>query len=204
MDVIDRAAKLIEQTESTLKNLLAEAAQRGDYPAVERLAIWAKAIHEITIGATVSKVNGKSNQPVIKTVSKPWPGIADQKTVAVSRKKTAQYPSFIRSGDELIMLAWSKREKKEYRHKASHLVLQILAKAMTERGSGGRVFSTDELLPIRTSHDGKEVPNYKAYVAISFMKRAGVIEQHGRRGYSIPNIGEFEHEVENLWKELPT
>jgi hypothetical protein len=204
MELIDRAAKLIEQTESTLKNLLAEAAQQGDYPAVERLAIWAKTIHELAIAAAVGKSNGKTDRPATKSVSKLSRGIADHKPVTASRRKTTQYPSFVRAGDELIMLAWSKRKKKEYRHKASHLVLQLLAKAMAERGSGGRVFSTDELLPIRTSTDGNEVPNYKAYVGISFMKNAGVIEQHGRRGYSIPNIGEFEHAVENLWEQLPT
>ena len=73
---------------------------------------------------------------------------------------------------------------------------------MIERGAGGRVFATDELFPVCNITDGRDIPNYKAYVGISFLKHTGIVEQHGRRGYSITHVTDFEASVEKLWAQL--
>ena len=101
-----------------------------------------------------------------------------------------------------MRIAWSKREKKEYRHKADSSVLKILAKSMAEKGSDGRVFATDQFLPVRDQQNA-EVPNYQAYLGISLFKQAGLIDQHGRQGYSIPRLADFKDAVEAVWKKLP-
>jgi hypothetical protein len=74
---------------------------------------------------------------------------------------------------------------------------------MASKGVDGRVFSTDEFLPIKDSTDGSDVPSYQAYVGISLLKQTGLIDQHGRQGYSIPRIAEFKDAVEAVWKNLP-
>jgi hypothetical protein len=109
----------------------------------------------------------------------------------------------VRQGDYLVRISWSKREKKEYRHKAPFSILKALATAMTDKGGEGRVFSTDEFLPIHEVSDGGQVPNYQAYVGISLLKKTGLIDQHGRQGYSIPRITEFKSAVEAIWETIP-
>lgn len=203
MGIVERAAEVIARAESALKELLAEAAQGGDYSAVAVVTTWARTVHEL-VGTTATRRPLEDIHKAHRGGRRSSRKIGSRPTTITVPRKSAHYPVFVRAGDELVMLAWSKRDQKEYRHKASHEVLLSLARAMMEQGSGGRLFSTDELLPIRTVTDGREVPNYKAYAVISFMKHSGLIEQHGRRGYSIPRINEFEGAVENLWQQLPT
>ena len=79
----------------------------------------------------------------------------------------------------------------------------VLAKTLAEAGKDGRVFATDHVLPIHDPTDGSEIPNYQSYVGIAWLKQMGLIEQHGRQGYSIPRLAEFEKSVESVWSKLP-
>ncbi len=200
MEIMERAAEVLTEAESALRDLLGVAAKQGDYPSILRLAELARAIHDLT-GTDHSA--GLIPTPPADRAVLATRAAKVAKQAPPPRKGEKRYPSFSRAGEELVMLAWSKREKKEYRHKASHSVLQSLAKAMVEKGSAGRVFTTDELLPIRNLADGTDVPNYKVYVAISLLKQTGTIEQHGRSGYSITKDNDFENAVEKIWNALP-
>jgi hypothetical protein len=113
-----------------------------------------------------------------------------------------QYPRFFRHSDLLIRVAWSKKEKKEYEHKAPYPVVKALVDAMVQAGADGRIFSTDKILPLRDT-EGGEVPSYQAYVAIALMKQMALIDQHGRQGYSVPRLAEFRDAVESVWQKLP-
>jgi hypothetical protein len=115
--------------------------------------------------------------------------------------KKQEYPLFFRRGEQLIRVAWSKRDKQEYQHKSSHSGLKALARAMAKVGADGRVFSTEDFLPIQ-HEDGSEIPNYQAYAGIALLKQGGLIDQHGRQGYSIANIADFPEAVEAIWKRL--
>lgn len=206
MDLLTRATTIVDDAELRLKELLAEAARSGDYPALVRIAAWARTINDLRNTAhNVGAAAVRSDHPATKiTPQARTRGTEDRKSRSAPRNRESEYPRFFRRKDELIRLAWSKREKKEYQHKSSYTVLRALAGAMTERGAGGRVFATDELLPLRSVVDGSDVPNYQAYVGIALLKQAGLIDQHGRKGYSIPRFEEFETAVENVWKQLPS
>jgi hypothetical protein len=120
-----------------------------------------------------------------------------------ARNYPESYPKFFRQGKFLVRLAWSKKEKKEYRHKASYETLKAIVAAMSENGAEGRVFSTEQVLPLHDPADGSKVPDYQAYVVISLLKQTGLIDLHGRQGYSIPRIGQFREAVEIVWEKLP-
>jgi hypothetical protein len=201
MNSIERASAVIAQTESALKELLGDAAQEGDYPAVLRIAAWARTIHDLTSDGLAE--NATTHAPLKSGNTRTVLAAEHPAQRRGSRKKEKHDPTFFRAGDEIVMQALSKRGMKEYQHKASHAVLQALAMAMEESGAGGRVFTTDEILPIRDLAGQSEVPNYKAYVGISFLKHTGAIDQHGRSGYSIPKIADFRSTVEQLWNHLP-
>lgn len=205
VDFLGRATTIIEHAEAGLRDLLAEAAHTGDYPTVVRIAAWARTMHDLRRAADKGGESGRDvDDPKTRTTRQPRTrGPEDRKSRSAPHHKESEYPRFFRRKDDLIRLAWSKREKKEYTHKASYAVLRALANAMSERGAGGRVFSTDELLPLRSVAGGSEVPNYQAYVGIALLKQTGLIDQHGRKGYSIPRLADFETAVENVWKQLP-
>lgn len=188
---IERASDLLLTTEKTLRDLVSESAMSGDYASVVRIAEWARSIREMLEG----KLSPASERP--RTPAK-----AKLKAKSSVVRKQSDYPRFLQNGHELIRLAWSKRGKREYRHKAPYSVVQAVARAMQENGAEGRVFSTDDFLPLR---DGEvaDIPNYQVYVAIALFKHAGLIDQHGREGYSIRQPRDFANAVETVWKNLP-
>lgn len=201
METLEQAITLLSDMEAKLRALLSTAASAGDYTNVVQMASWARTISELiketAIEAKKPTNHTNSAQPNGKAAKRAGPrGRSSHHHVQTS------YPQFFRQGDQLVRIAWSKREKKEYRHKAPLFVLRALAKAMADKGVDGRVFSTDQLLPIPETDNG-EVPNYQAYVGISMFKQTGLIDQHGRQGYSIPRLSEFKDAVEAIWKKLP-
>ena len=204
MGPLDRATELLRQAETELRDLLSEAAKSGDYPSVLRIAAWARTLTELV---NADRSGGRALGPVNPRVSgrtREQHGKAPKLSGAgTARPRGSDYPRFFRHGDELVRVAWSKREKKEYRHKASSTALKALAAVMAEKGTEGRMFSTDEFLPLRSGADGTEIPSYQVYVGISLFKQAGLIDQHGRQGYSIPRLADFKEAVEAVWKKLP-
>jgi hypothetical protein len=201
MDTLKQAAGLLQDTEAKLRGLLSTAATSGDYAAVVRVAAWARTLSELVNGTLVET----QRTAALRETSPHKTGRAKKSIPGAkpdSRQAQKIYPIFIKQGDQLVRLAWSKREKKEYRHKAPHSVLKTLAKVMAEKGAEGRVISTDDFLPIRDAA-GVEVPNYQAYVGISLLKETALIDQHGRQGYSIPRIAELGEAIEAIWRKLP-
>lgn len=197
MPPLDRAFHLLQETEAKLRGLVCEAATSGDYASVVQIASWARLLSELLNRKSPERVS--SAVPVSKSSRI---GAKGPKQVSLSKRGQRSYPLFFRQGDHVIRIAWSKRERKEYRHKAAYAILKVLAKSMAERGADGRVFATEQFLPVRDAQDS-EVPNYQAYVGISLFKQAGLIDQHGRQGYSIPRLAEFKDAVEAVWKKIP-
>jgi len=201
MTYFTRAGELLRDAESVLRGLVAEAINAGDYDAVVQLASWARSVGEL-----VGMVPPDSQPAAVLVQAASAPGAPPSRVTrsAYGRKKSAtdKYPRFYRKGDRLVRVAWSKREKKEYEHKAPHGVLRTLTVSIMEKGAGGRVFSTDEVLPI-PDDEGVPVPTYQAYVGIALLKQTGLLDQHGRQGYSVPQLKEFESAVEAVWRNLP-
>lgn len=193
MDVETRAIEILQETERELRRLTAEAAAAGDYTGIIRVAGWAKAIHDLTTSGPVVRSPSRSASRTASTDVR----VRDNGAVR------AGYPRFFRRGDELVRIAWSKREKKEYQHKAPYIAVKVLAGTIVRAGKDGRLFTTEEVLPIRDADDGSEIPNYQAYVCIAWLKHTGLIDQHGRQGYSVPRLEEFQATVESTWRSLP-
>jgi len=201
MGIEARAAAILRDAESSLRQLASEAASAGDYAGIIKVAAWAKAVSDLVKSSAPEASAKPSAVPrVAATAAKPK-GATRRTTPRTEDRK--EYPRFFRHGAQLIRVAWSKREKKEYQHKAPHSALQALATALAEAGKDGRVFSTDQVLPIRDPADGSEIPNYQSYVCIAWLKQTGLIDQHGRQGYSVPRLAEFKDAVESIWRTLP-
>lgn len=185
MDSVDRAADVLSQAEKALRELASKAVESGEYTNVLKITSWAKGIQEML---------GGRNPPA--------PSSEGKKKSAPTKVKF-EYPRFFRQGDILVRIAWSKQKKSEYQHKAPHSVVLAVADAVVKAGKDGRIFSTELFLPVKDA-DGNEVPSYQAYLAVSLLKQVGLIDQHGRQGYSIPKLAEFMDALTGVWEKLPT
>jgi hypothetical protein len=127
--------------------------------------------------------------------------IRGSKIAIGSRNKLGQYPRFVREGENLIKIAWSKSERAEYEHKSPKRVLTLLCAALT--GANGKRITMDKVLPLRDPN-GSAFSDYQPYVCLAWLKSAGLVIQHGRRGYSLPKGIDLEKSVESHWAGLPS
>src|SRR5262249_22934714 len=125
----------------------------------------------------------------------------------VRRKKSrrgkrvkSEYPKFVREGDSLVKIGWSKRERKPYEHKAPRNVLRALVQALVRVGTGGERFTVDGILPLK--HGGAEIPDYQTYLTLAWLRSVGLITQHGRQGYSLPDAEGLDRKSEQQWGSL--
>ncbi len=194
MTFLPRALSAVARAEKELRNLVSEAAAAGDYGSVVAIASWAKQLTAIAASDASPRVGDTASLSVL--------GVARDRPSAAARVTGKSYPRFFRDSDRLVRVAWSRAGKAEYTHKAPHQVLTALGAAISVAGAKGRVFSMEEILPL-TSHDGAEIPPYQAYVALSLLKQAGLVDQHGRKGYSLTQPDNLGRTLESVWRHLP-
>jgi hypothetical protein len=193
------AAETLQKAETDLRAVVAKAAASGDYAGVVQIASWAKAICDLLEKKPITHDNGAD---IVATNGGVTTVVQVKNGRTLPKKKADEYPRFFRKGDELVRVAWSRRARSEYQHKTSEAVLKSVTDTLSRLGRKGRMFSTDEVLPLRDPQ-GSEVPAYQAYVCIALLKMTGLIEQHGRQGYSISSPDEFTDAVDAIWRKLP-
>lgn len=203
----NEAVKLLEDCEQNLRNLVAEAVREGDYAGVLRITDWAKALASLA-------AEGRAGQPASTnmTASGTAKGTSAKQgpfTRAVApdarRAKHAsdEYPKFFRRGDEVVKVGWSKKERKEYNHRAPREAINAAATAVKQVGAKGKLFNGDALLPLKDPSSGTAVPDYQAYVALAWLKHLGVVEQRGRRaGYMLVPSKQIDSTITTAWPEL--
>lgn len=183
--ILTEASQVLARCEADLRVLVTAAADCGDYDAVLRITSWAKQIASMS----------RSVQVVVPA----------EKTATKKLKKAVvrpTYPRFLRRGDALVKIGWSKREKNEYEHKAPRQTVLLLARVIADIGMDGRIFQIDALTPLIDPKDGTQIPNYQIYLIIAWWRSAGLLDQHGRQGYSIPNANQLLQAVESAWTKL--
>jgi hypothetical protein len=124
--------------------------------------------------------------------------------MARTRKRgKAEYPKFLREGESLVKVGWSRREGKPYEHKAPQSVLLALIQALIQVASGGKRFTTEGVFPLKHLTDYSDIPDYQAYLTLAWLRSAGLIVQHGRQGYSLQEGVDLVRESDRLWNDLP-
>lgn len=199
---IDAATDSMRKTEARLRALVAEAAASGDYDATELLTGIARALK----GLIESLPCSETSTGIAAAPSKPNGSPAAHEETSGSgqkRRVTTAYPRFVRAGDNLVKIAWSKRSKAEYEHKAPQAVLTVLARTLHRLGADGKRVTMAELLPLKHPANGSEIPDYQAYLCLAWLRSSKLLRQHGRQGYSIPRGTALPTLVPKHWDELP-
>src|SRR5207247_1980546 len=182
------AREVLEKAESTLRSLAGDAVKLGRYEEVQTLARWAKQISElrsVSGNLTVPDANDRQNGN------------------ARSAEPVAGYPRFLRHGESIVKVGWSKAKAERYEHRAPRDVLAAVLAALSRAGGRKRPIPVEALIQLR-SRDNKPIPNYQVYVALSLLCSHGVLEQHGRRGYSISqDLRDPAALTAQVWDSLP-
>jgi len=192
----DKAEKVVEiltKTESELQEAIVEAAQAGDYRSVDMARNAAVNIKNLR----TQILNPGSK--VEKGLTKDKPNV---KKKSSSRKgKKSHYPKFKVTKDTLIRIGWSKKQRKEYTHKASKFVFDKTVQAMVilaQNGAGP--FLAEQIIEQANKNESEAIPSYQVYLVIGLLRNTECIKQVGRDGYDIPT--ELVEKAGGKWVEL--
>ncbi len=147
--------------------------------------------------------NGRTAAPLTRRANKKQRKKGAVRSSSPRTSPASAYPQFLRDDAHLIKIGWSKKEKRQYEHKAPKVVLDLLLAALLSAGRDGHWFTTEDVLPLRETVDGGEVPSYQAYLCLAWLRVEALIEQHGRQGYSLPRPDQLGDLVGERWEELP-
>lgn len=201
---IQRAISEIERAGSAVEAITGEALENRAFAEVVVLAEMARQLNlviELGHHEPPPSASREAAQPVALVPLSMSPTEQPSKD-RPTKKRPTDYPRFVRQTDNLVKIGWSKSKKMEYQHKAPRSVLLALARALEAVDPPDSVFSADSLLPLRNV-GGEEIPDYQSYLCLAFLRNRGIVEQHGRRGYSVvKSTTALLSNVSTLWNEL--
>ena len=206
MDTIQQATGILQRAERALQELLAKAATSARYDDLIRLSELAKELASLVtkLGDSARPENLVAVDAEASRPGKPFSNAAGRHSLARTGLKKGSYPKFLRDGESIVKLGWSKTAGAEYEHKAPKAALMRLVAALAKLAVTKKRFAMDEVLPLKGSATGSDIPAYQAYVCLAWLRAVGIVTQHGRQGYSLAKKGAIEVRVEECWRELPT
>jgi len=220
MDTAKRARAVLAEAERKLRDLAGQAAGAGQYDLTVRIATLAKALAAMAgdfdkvgqSGASTTDTTARARgHIVVEGLTKLSSAISscadDQPRLAGNGRsrrtpQKGEYPKFVRRGDHLVKVAWSKRQRAEYQHKTPRRVAELLAAAIAKRAANGRLFTSEDIFPLKDPLDGSEIPSYQAYAALAWFRAAGLVRPHGRRGYTAKNPSHLSELLVSAWERL--
>jgi hypothetical protein len=199
-EILDEAAKTISAAEAKLRGIMQTALSKQRYSDVARLATLADGLLNIAKMAR----NGDAVLPSttgLPQAPQPEHQLSRRRTTSLSsRSSDTAYPRFERQGDRLVKIAWSKKDRREYEHRAPVEVILRIAE-LFERDRAHGPFMMDALMPFK-AHNDDDIPSYQAYLALAWFRSLGAVEPRGKDGYAVI-VDDLRSHVENAWQNLP-
>jgi hypothetical protein len=202
MNIIQQTEQLLTDTERSLVKLANEAGAARDYDQAASLIELARKVKQLSDEFASSAASPAATTAELHDEAKHSLSSIGTENSARSRNKLGQYPKFVREGDSLIKIGWSKSEKAEYEHKSPKRLLTALCQVLTN--ARGKRITMDKVLPLKDPLNGSGFSDYQAYVCLAWLKSAGLVIQHGRQGYSLPKGTDLVKTVETQWANLPS
>jgi hypothetical protein len=208
MDTVQRTTSIFMEAEKALATLASEAVMESQYEAASCLIDSARELSNLAT-KVIQRLESSSRQGTPMRLS-PESDDANKPTDVVGRpagrgrSRKSSYPKFLRQGDELVKIGWSRSEKTEYEHKCPKGLLPVLAAAIAKVGANGNRFAMDRVFPLLESGDGRHIPDYQVYICMAWFREVGFVRQHGRQGYSLAAKAPIESLIDTHWQKLPT
>ncbi len=189
--------QILNEAQAQLRSLLQEALANNRYTDVAEIARVADRLAQLGAESGLAPPTDESAHPA--RVSRPSAAPPTRHT-----RPSRTFPRFEREGDKLVKIAWSKKDRAEYEHKAPRNVVDLLIEAIRNRKGEGAKFEAPDVLPLKDSKTRREVPSYQSYLALAWLRHEGVIAKYGREGYLLkPTTAQREH-IAELWEALPS
>jgi len=200
------AAQVLRRAEQALRELLAKTATSGRYDDLMWLGDLARDVAALVTKAedSASAERAAPAPPDALRSTKPISAAVETRLSARTGLKKRSYPKFLRDGETIIKLGWSKSAKAQYEHKAPKRVLTNLVATLVKLAATKKRATMDDVLPLKDPIAGSEVPAYQAYLCLAWLRSVGIVTQHGRQGYSLPGRNGIDARVEERWRQLAT
>src|SRR5437762_7977716 len=197
-EILERAMKALSEAEDKLQDLMETAVAQHRYRDLSALAPVADMLLEVI---EIARGHNGSSPSGSTITANPNPAGRDNMVPVVPALARSQtYPRFARQGDRLTKFAWSKKDRREYEHRASAEVLFRVAEVFAGHAAIETPFLMDELMPFKM-RDGEEIPSYQAYLALAWFRSLGVVESRGKDGYAV-TVPDLQSRVEQAWNDL--
>lgn len=210
----------MRETETKLRSLAAEAVGQGRYEDAMQLTLWGRALARLcsegsNASATAEQGTmtrspgaGTTGAQSAAATEKKGGGRRSAKRTKKQRKRgrttrSAQYPRFFRRAKNLVKVGWSKSARKEYSHRVGRALVDMVASVLAKLGTSDELFTANDFMPILNPQDGTEIPSYQAYLCLAWFRKEGLVTQHGRQGYTIPEANSLTSKVAERWDALP-
>jgi hypothetical protein len=174
----DPVKSILERAEDEIRAILAEAARSADVAQISKLTKIIEVLHRM-----VEEADGKfyydsldfGDAYVLKEAP---PKAAPPQMKPRSRgSKKHTYPQFHweDDGQTLVKTGWSRKKRKEYRHRAPKKVLDQVQKKLEKLGAGDKLFTMEDVLPIMDPDTDKEISSYQIYLYVAYLQQQGKI-----------------------------
>jgi hypothetical protein len=191
---------ILSRAQAELRSLIEQALSEGRYTDVAEIARIADRVAQLTSG------NGQPSVGRPQALKSPEsPAARHTLALPVRRKGSSRsFPRFERERDKLVKIAWSKKDRAEYEHKAPRHVVDLLIDAIRTRKGEGAKFDPPDVLPLKDSRTRREIPSYQSYLALAWLRHEGVITKYGRDGYALKPTAATQEHLTELWEGLPS
>lgn len=204
MSIVAAGLEILARAEAELRNQIERALSEGRYTEVAALARIADGLAQL---ATIEGENANRRVEVHSERSTLPVSQAPPLTLPSHLRRTRvtrTFPRFEREADKIVKIAWSKKDRAEYEHKAGRQVVDLLVDAIKSAKGEGARFDAPDILPLKDPKTRREVPSYQSYLALAWLRHEGVIVKYGRDGYALkPSAATSEH-LSELWEALPS
>jgi len=170
------------------------------YADIAEVARMADGVAKLLHGEAL-RVPGTAKAATAQASQKPK---EDRRPSSTSRTRGSKldYPRFERDADRLIKIAWSKKHREEYEHRASRDAVDAFVRHLLARVPEGEVFDVEGLLPVPDLRGG-DIPAYQLYLTLAWLRSAGAIEKKGRDGYIVRDGSLGDGGLDRLWSSIP-
>ena len=196
-----KSANILDTCEKALRQTASDAIGAGDYDSARQvmafaenvaamLAIAQRLSRGVGTGGTANAAIGDAKGAAQRPLTPPPIPVEDQ------------YPRFARRGDELLKIAWSKQERKEYTHRAPRAALDAVVRQLKQLAAAG-TFTSDDLSLLKDPATGRVFPLYQIFVVLAWLRKLGLVKQHGRKtGYTLLTDRPLDDTINAAWEEL--